>query len=332
MNVYGSTGSENAYFIDGVNTTGIEYGAQGKNLNFEFVQEINVKTGGYEAEFGRATGGTINVITKSGGNEFHGDVFGYDDRDSRQNPTSARTSGRSPARSAGRSCRAATRGPTTASTSAATSMKDKLWFFGAYNYVKNDSDHEMAADFTRFGGPNNGFLPVGTILPDQVKRNLWSGKLTYRATNSNSFIVSAFGDPTSETGPIGGGLQGGHRPLAGNLGSILGGNDSGGTDVTAKYEGVLGSNLGAQRPGSAAQGEGAARRRRREHPCTARLRASALPQQRRAADLGRLGVHREEPVHPRRLSTRTSHTSSTTSAATTSSSSASTRSTSASTS
>ncbi len=84
ITVYGSTGAENVFYIDGVNTTGVEYGFQGKELNFEFIQEVDVKTGGYEAEYGRSTGGIINVITKSGGNEFHGDVFGYFDNDSLQ--------------------------------------------------------------------------------------------------------------------------------------------------------------------------------------------------------------------------------------------------------
>jgi hypothetical protein len=50
--------------------------ARGKELNFEFIQEIEVKTGGYEAEHGRSTAGIVNVITKSGGNEFHGDLLG----------------------------------------------------------------------------------------------------------------------------------------------------------------------------------------------------------------------------------------------------------------
>src|SRR5205085_7812241 len=84
ITVYGSSGAENGFYIDGVNTTGAEYGFQGKELNYEFIQAVDVKTGGYEAEFGRATGGIINVITKSGGNEFHGDVFGYFDNDSLQ--------------------------------------------------------------------------------------------------------------------------------------------------------------------------------------------------------------------------------------------------------
>ena len=63
--------------IDGVNTTNVIKGFQGKYINTEFIQEVEVKTGGYQAEYGRNTGGVINVITKSGGNEFHGDVFGY---------------------------------------------------------------------------------------------------------------------------------------------------------------------------------------------------------------------------------------------------------------
>ena len=77
ISVYGSTSSENLFLIDGVNTTNVIKGFQGKDLNTEFIQEVEVKTGGYQAEYGRNTGGVVNVITKSGGNEFHGGVFGY---------------------------------------------------------------------------------------------------------------------------------------------------------------------------------------------------------------------------------------------------------------
>ncbi|HEX7679898.1 MAG TPA: carboxypeptidase regulatory-like domain-containing protein, partial [Thermoanaerobaculia bacterium] len=60
--VYGSTGGENNYIIDGLNTTGVERGLQGKRLNLDFVQEVEVMTGGLPAEYGRMTGGTINAI------------------------------------------------------------------------------------------------------------------------------------------------------------------------------------------------------------------------------------------------------------------------------
>ena len=76
LTIYGATGLENQYLIDGINTTGVRWGTQGKSLNTEFIQEVEVRTGGYEAEFGQVVGGNINVITKSGGNEFHGACSG----------------------------------------------------------------------------------------------------------------------------------------------------------------------------------------------------------------------------------------------------------------
>jgi outer membrane receptor protein involved in Fe transport len=75
--VGGSSGPENNYILDGVNTTDPAFGGSGANLPFEFVQEVEIKTGAYGPEYGRSTGGIFNVITKSGGNEFHGDIFGY---------------------------------------------------------------------------------------------------------------------------------------------------------------------------------------------------------------------------------------------------------------
>ncbi len=73
----GSSGLENQYYVDGVNTTGLTYGTVGSPVINDFIEEIEVITGGYNAEYGRATGGVINVVTKSGSNEFKGSVFGY---------------------------------------------------------------------------------------------------------------------------------------------------------------------------------------------------------------------------------------------------------------
>jgi len=71
----GSTSVENNYVVDGINTTGLTYGTVGSPLLNNFIQEIEVITGGYNAEFGRATGGVVNVVTKTGSNEFHGSVW-----------------------------------------------------------------------------------------------------------------------------------------------------------------------------------------------------------------------------------------------------------------
>src|SRR5678815_365993 len=75
--VAGSSGPENNYILDGVNTTDPAFGGSGANLPFEFVQEVEIKTGAYGAEYGKSTGGIFNVITKSGGDTFRGDLFGY---------------------------------------------------------------------------------------------------------------------------------------------------------------------------------------------------------------------------------------------------------------
>ena len=71
----GSGSVENSYLVDGINTTGIAYADGGSPLLNDFIQEIEVITGGYNAEFGRSTGGVVNVVTKTGSNEFHGSVF-----------------------------------------------------------------------------------------------------------------------------------------------------------------------------------------------------------------------------------------------------------------
>ncbi len=75
--VAGSSGAENSYILDGVSVSDAAFGGGGANLPFEFIQEVEVKTGAYGAEYGKSTGGIFNVITKSGGNDVHGDVFGY---------------------------------------------------------------------------------------------------------------------------------------------------------------------------------------------------------------------------------------------------------------
>ncbi|HEX4492618.1 MAG TPA: TonB-dependent receptor [Acidimicrobiia bacterium] len=73
----GSSSLENQYIVDGVNTTGLTYGTVGTPVINDFIEEIEVITGGYNAEYGRATGGVVNVVTKSGSNELKGSVFGY---------------------------------------------------------------------------------------------------------------------------------------------------------------------------------------------------------------------------------------------------------------
>jgi len=218
ITVYGSSGAENVYYVDGVNTTNLEYGFQGKELNFEFIQEIDVKTGGYEAEHGKATGGVINVITKSGGNELHGDVFGYHDADGLQNTSKAIV---------------ATTGRTTGFTKedfgadlGGFLKRDKLWFFVAYDRVDNSTDRVLDS------GPQ-----AGSGATSKSERDLGAAKLTYRLSDSHSLIASYLQDPRTDTGAI----NDANHSLNGEPSTYLGEQQFGGRDLALRYEGLFGT-------------------------------------------------------------------------------------------
>jgi len=75
--VNGASGAENSFTVDGVNTNSLLYGSSRQNTVFEYLQEVQVKTGGIAAEYGGALGGVISAVTKSGGNRFTGEGHYY---------------------------------------------------------------------------------------------------------------------------------------------------------------------------------------------------------------------------------------------------------------
>jgi uncharacterized protein (DUF2141 family) len=176
--VAGSSGPENNYILDGVNTTDPAFGGSGANLPFEFVQEVEIKTGAYGPEYGKSTGGIFNVITKSGSNEFHGDIFGYGTskglvREVKNFPfTGSAFNGFSEVDLGGD-----IGGPI---------VKDKLWFFGAFNPQKR-KNYYLTQTF---------HLPVD----NDVTIPFYAGKVTWAINNKNTFTASTFGDFTKVDG------------------------------------------------------------------------------------------------------------------------------------
>ncbi len=75
FSVDGASGSENVFVIDGQEVTNFRTGTLNANNNIptQFVQEVQVKSSGFDAEFGGATGGVISVVTKGGSNDFRGE-------------------------------------------------------------------------------------------------------------------------------------------------------------------------------------------------------------------------------------------------------------------
>jgi outer membrane receptor protein involved in Fe transport len=72
LSIDGASAGENRYIVDGIETTNLQSGLSGKNVIVDFIDEVQVKSSGYTAEYGGATGGVINAITKSGTNDYHG--------------------------------------------------------------------------------------------------------------------------------------------------------------------------------------------------------------------------------------------------------------------
>jgi len=75
--IAGTTSPENKYYVDGLSVNDPGFGLNGTALTVEFLEEVRVEAGGYMPEYGRATGGIVNAVTKTGSNEFHGGVWAF---------------------------------------------------------------------------------------------------------------------------------------------------------------------------------------------------------------------------------------------------------------
>ena len=142
IQVDGASGSENRFIIDGMDTTQLQNGTSGKTMLLDFVQEVQVKSSGYNAEFGGATGGVVNVLTKSGSNNFHGQAGTYFQNDSMYGKR--RTFARfNPENSATRETGLVNPNTDWTYTSplgdfGGPIMKDRLWFYAGVGYTKNN--------------------------------------------------------------------------------------------------------------------------------------------------------------------------------------------------
>ena len=171
-NVAGATGMENKYFVDGVDVTESFLGYTGTNLPYNFVSEIEVREGGYEAEYPSALGGIVNVITPSGGNEFHGSASGF------------YTSNRFTA-----SRRVGLYDPTQGGFSnydvglgvGGPLIRDEVWFYAAYNPKMEQRDVAVPS--------------FGTSV-DRYLIHSFAGKLTWSPSPQLKLMLMTTGDPT----------------------------------------------------------------------------------------------------------------------------------------
>jgi hypothetical protein len=169
-NVYGSTLGENAFYVDGLNTTDPVTATFGTNFNFDAIQEIDFKTAGFEAEYGNATGGLINLITKSGGNKFSGTF------DARYRTNDFSESG--DFFDAGAT---EVKFFTPGVTLGGPIQKDRIWFFTAYQYTDSRNTPERAPSTRTF------------------ESNYYLGKLSWRFNPSWQLVAKYSSDPADIT-------------------------------------------------------------------------------------------------------------------------------------
>jgi hypothetical protein len=165
-NVFGSTLSENAYFIDGMDTTDPVSSTWGTLYNFDAIEEVELQTSGFEAEYGRATGGLVNVLTKSGGNAFSGSL------DVRYRGESFQGDG-----DHFDSSNLETSFQDIAATLGGPLLRDKLWFFVAYEWVNSEETPYNSQTTRDFEGQN------------------YNLKLTWQAAQNWRLVGRASGDP-----------------------------------------------------------------------------------------------------------------------------------------
>jgi len=174
VNIGGSTGLENAYFVDGMDVT-VSSGTS-VDVPFNFVQEVQVTTGGYEAEFGRALSGVINVATPSGSNEFHGQVLGFYRGDLLRTAPRLGVYEADVANFRNYDVGVSLNGPL---------RRDHLWFAVAYD-----------PSFAR-RRESIGLLPARW---DTEVHHLFAGKLTWNARAGTDIALTVLGDPGYRNG------------------------------------------------------------------------------------------------------------------------------------
>jgi hypothetical protein len=194
--ISGGSALDNLYVADGVNITdsafgglGVfsrSYGTIGVGINTSFIKEVQVKTGGFEPQYGQSQGGIVNIITKSGTNQYHGSIFGFFqprafEAERKQADDFPRTNkfGKR-LNDEGYDAGFEFGGPVPGG--------NKLFFFGSFN--------PSAQRAIVRGADGSGLATFGDTHR-RLFTNNYSFKLDYNATQNHQINFSIFGDPTT---------------------------------------------------------------------------------------------------------------------------------------
>jgi hypothetical protein len=230
LNMSGQRARSNLVNVDGADATDNSVNGVRSTVSQEAVQEFQIITNSYSAEYGRASGGVVNIITRSGSNDFHGDVFGYLRNRNFQavnpfstvpDPAYTRVQGG-----------LAFGGPI---------KKDKTYFYFAYEITRRHETGFSSVGQDNFGlldnvDLSNAFaLPAGTI---QQGVNATADQQTYFAQTLPAAEATLFGiSPT---------LAAGYGQEAGAYATFVGG--SSGTALNGTYPAIFAALVGTAIP------------------------------------------------------------------------------------
>jgi outer membrane receptor for ferrienterochelin and colicin len=223
VNSHGGLTSNNQFLMDGVDTTDPTTGTFGTNLAFETIQEVVVQTSGVSAEYGRAIGAVVNVITKSGTNKFEG-LFKYiatNDEWNTQNTAHNEVTGASLERTKFDQVN-----PVYSFAGGGPMLRDKAWFFGTYERAENTTAQQQTLLGENFQQSTvNDYWTMrltGQLSPTQ---NVW---FKYSDAPTTGFVI----DYTVNNN----GARGAAERFA------LTGQDQGSDQWAAQWSGVFGSS------------------------------------------------------------------------------------------
>jgi len=223
LSVDGATGTENMWYMDGADITQPHIGTNAQGAVMELVDEVKVTASGYNAEFGGSMGGVVNVITRSGGNAYHGDVsFYYNDNSQLMQGKSREYMRWAPTDSnvaeyvndddlywQGGRARDDYKRFEGVFTLGGYILKDKLWFFGSINPVYSrtwgnrffNSDDDPAivgnqAPWTPFFNKNLGFNGQIKLTAAPVRGLRMSASFVNNWSNYRGAIPTILGSGT----------------------------------------------------------------------------------------------------------------------------------------
>ncbi|MGN6182981.1 MAG: TonB-dependent receptor [Thermoanaerobaculia bacterium] len=222
-NTNGSLSSSNQFLFDGVDTTDPTTGTFGANINFEAIQEVNVLTSGVSAEYGRATGAFVNVITKSGTNDINGSVKAIviNDDWNADNKTVNMATGASLQRT-----KLDHNNIRYSGTLGGPIWRDHVWFFGAY-----DQYEPLGSRLSTF------------VTNEEFSSNPYQQFENYRVTAQLTPSHQIFGKYSTD--PYTGIVRNDYSASGGDLYALVT-QDQGGDQWVAQYSGVFGSKVSAE--------------------------------------------------------------------------------------